>query len=659
MFLEEVTIHNVGLFRNSQTLRLVPPSPKQPVILIGGLNGSGKTTLLDSIQLALYGKRARCSNRANLPYDEYLRRSINSSATPGEEASVTLQFRQWSNGREHTYHVRRTWAANGHGVVENVAITRDGSFDKVLTETWSEFVEELLPVEISQLFFFDGEKIEGFADVETSTQLLAKAIHSLLGLDVVNRLTTDLVALERRKQIELKSDVDKQRIEEAEAELAKLDERREELAAERAARQNDVDRRRKDLRDAQDNYNKQGGLLFDQREVFEEERDLLREELKKAEGQLRDCAEGEAPLLLVQDFLSGIIDQHAREETATGAAVVGQVLAERDEQLLAVVESQEIGDDALQALQKFLSEDRERRIAASTNIQKYLNLTPESVLDAHNLQTTILPQTQVRVSELLHRANEWQSQLVDIERKLSGVPAQDLVVELIKKRDATQTALTEAERRLADIDIELKRLSDERERKHAERIVLIEKAIDGDFQSEAAERIILHSQRMRETMVSFRSSVIERHASRITALVLDSFRRLLRKGSLISNLKIDPNSFALELRDGKGRVLSPDRLSAGERQLLAVSLLWGLARASGRPLPVVIDTPLGRLDASHRSRLVESYFPHASHQVLLLSTDKEIEGEYYEQLKPFIGHAYNLEYDDQKGSTQVKSGYFW
>jgi DNA sulfur modification protein DndD len=73
----------------------------------------------------------------------------------------------------------------------------------------------------------------------------------------------------------------------------------------------------------------------------------------------------------------------------------------------------------------------------------------------------------------------------------------------------------------------------------------------------------------------------------------------------------------------------------------------------------VIDTPLGRLDASHRSNLIERYFPNASHQVLLLSTDEEIDEKYYEKLKPWVGRSYLLEFDDSIGATRVKPGYFW
>jgi DNA sulfur modification protein DndD len=158
---------------------------------------------------------------------------------------------------------------------------------------------------------------------------------------------------------------------------------------------------------------------------------------------------------------------------------------------------------------------------------------------------------------------------------------------------------------------------------------------------------------------TFRSEIVKKHVTKIEALVLDSLRQLLRKQSLVSELHIDPEQFAVELRNGDGKVLGANRLSAGERQLLAVSLLWGLARVSGRPLPVVTDTPLGRLDATHRSHLVERYFPQASHQMLLLSTDEEIDRGYYDKLKSSISHSYHLHFDEKSKSTQIHQGYFW
>jgi len=88
-------------------------------------------------------------------------------------------------------------------------------------------------------------------------------------------------------------------------------------------------------------------------------------------------------------------------------------------------------------------------------------------------------------------------------------------------------------------------------------------------------------------------------------------------------------------------------------------MLWGLARASARPLPTVIDTPMARLDATHRQHLVERYFPNASHQVVVLSTDTEVDRGYYEMLRPAIARAYHLDYDEKARMTVGREGYFW
>ncbi|MCY4059513.1 MAG: DNA sulfur modification protein DndD, partial [Gammaproteobacteria bacterium] len=171
-------------------------------------------------------------------------------------------------------------------------------------------------------------------------------------------------------------------------------------------------------------------------------------------------------------------------------------------------------------------------------------------------------------------------------------------------------------------------------------------------------RILQHAKRVRTTLHEFRAVVIKQHVRRIERLVLESYLQLLRKSSLISRLEIDPESFALTLYTQDGGKLSAERLSAGERQLLAIALLWGLAKASGRVLPAAIDTPLGRLDTDHRMHVVKRYFPFASHQVLLLSTDEEIAGSYLTELLPYVGRCYHLTYDEATSSTKITDGYF-
>jgi DNA sulfur modification protein DndD len=659
VFFEEVTINNVGLFRDQQTIALGPATPQKPVVLIGGLNGTGKTTLLDSIQLALYGKRAPLSNRGNLAYEEYLRRSISRGSNGNREASVAVQFRHWQEGKEQQYRVRRIWTVNQKGVAERIEVYHNNLLDRMLTETWPDFIEELLPVEVAQLFFFDGEKIESFADIETSTLVLSRAVHSLLGLSILKRLDADLSALERRKRTDLKTDVERKEIESLKTEISKLDERRETAVIRRASRQNEYDRSVKALREAQVLYEKSGGTLFEQRDAIEKEQQEANRRLREVEKQIRECAEGSAPLLLVEDLLAEITVQLRREETATEAKVVSQVLTERDDQLLKIIKSKRLSKTASESLSSFLEEDRLRWVAASAGVDHYLNLSTEGKSDLADLTRVSLKQLRQRIADLMTQSERLHVRVIDIGRKLSGVPSADLIEKLREQRSLAQSNQDEAESALQESDYELKNINDERAEKENLLVSLIETAVEGEFAGERSHRIIAHSQRARETLARFSAAIVQRHVKRIGELIFDSFQRLLRKESLVSGLSIAPDSFELEIRAGDGKSLAPDRLSAGERQLLAVSILWGLARASGRNLPVIIDTPLGRLDATHRGRIVEGYFPYASHQVVLLSTDEEINNHYYQQLKPYVGQMHHLEYDDKQGVSQVRSGYFW
>ena len=115
----------------------------------------------------------------------------------------------------------------------------------------------------------------------------------------------------------------------------------------------------------------------------------------------------------------------------------------------------------------------------------------------------------------------------------------------------------------------------------------------------------------------------------------------------------------ISLFDYSNTEIPKEQLSAGEQQMFAIAMMWALRQLSGRPYPVVIDTPLGRLDSDHRDNLVNQYFPHVSHQVILFSTDTEVDKSYFEELQSNISHSYHLEYDSLSGATSVNQGYFW
>jgi DNA sulfur modification protein DndD len=657
MILDSLVLHNFSLYRGRQEISLTP-QPGKPVILVGGLNGTGKTTLLDALQLALYGKLARCSTRGTLSYEDFLKDSINRKVDPSEGAAVEVYFRHMSAGVEHAYRVHRSWWLTAKGIRERVEVVVDGKADPLLTDSWSEHVEDFIPARLSHLFFFDGEKIESLANFDSSADLLNTAIHSVLGLDIVDKLTGDLSVLERRKRLAAKNTEDREAIENVGRDSERLDREYQDLVLVRAAAQNEFDFKNKRLHELMLRFQLEGGQAFEDRKKIETDRRSITEALRNVENDLRQVAEGPSPLLFVKRLLSAAAEQDAKEQQSAESHTLDKILAKRDVRIISIARASGTSKLSLESINRYLREDRERRKQSVTQ-ERFLHLDTETRELLGFLRNSVLADAEQQVKRLSESAARLSRDLLRAERALASVPAEDSIIELINERRRLEGGVADAQVRLTLLDEELEKKKRQRDQLQSKLVKQIEDQVETDFQKEDALRMVAHSQQVRTVLQTFRTSTIRKHVTGIERLVLDSFQHLLRKRTLVSELRIDPNKFTVELRNGDGRPISSDRLSAGERQLLAVSLLWGLGRASGRPLPVVTDTPLGRLDASHRVNLVERYFPHASHQMLILSTDEEIDRDYYQRLRPWISRSYRLEFDEQAGGTQVRTGYFW
>uniref|UniRef100_UPI00186688A0 AAA family ATPase n=1 Tax=Luteolibacter marinus TaxID=2776705 RepID=UPI00186688A0 len=190
MILDSIQIENYGIYGGCQKIDL-RPTPGKPVILVGGLNGGGKTTFLDALQLAFYGPKARLSNRGRMGYKAYLESAIHRGVDPGEGACIGIRFRRVIEGKEHEYFLARSWRIGARGLEESVTVLKDGELEPELAEHWAEYIEGFLPNGIAHLFFFDAEQIKDLAEGENAREMLRTAVHSLLGLDLVDRLEAD------------------------------------------------------------------------------------------------------------------------------------------------------------------------------------------------------------------------------------------------------------------------------------------------------------------------------------------------------------------------------------------------------------------------------------------------------------------------------------
>jgi DNA sulfur modification protein DndD len=658
MILDAIALKNFGIFGGRQEATLAPVDDRKPIILFGGMNGGGKTTFLDAIQLALYGSKAKCSGRGKLAYRDYLREMIHRGVDPTDGASIELRFRRAVDGEMHYYRLTRSWRDTNKGIEESIEVTRDAEPDTSLSEHWDEYIESYIPSGIAHLFFFDAEQIKDLAEGDHAAEIIGTAIHTLLGLDLVDRLDTDLIALARRKRAAGQSAEETEKARLAQEELTRMEKLLDAAKQEQGALGNEAGRIAKELATCEKKFLAEGGDLYLLREDLEKDRATFQKALEAEEASLRELAAGAAPLLLIPALLDEAERQSRRESKARRSAVLVAALEDRDTEILTILRRNKIPAQHVSLIEQLFQSDRVERTNPEPG-PTIIDGGDQMPTELRHLRNTILPKLRTTIVEKLEGINALQERLTRSELELARVPTEDAIA-------AIQTELTRLRKKLQEKQAELAVHEDKvrvltRQLEDANRKIERELGLQIDTQvdREHNSRVIKHAARVRDTLAKFRVAVIRKHAERLERLVLESFTHLLRKRALVTGLKIDPATFRLELTGGDGKPLPFDRLSAGERQLLATSLLWGLAKASGRPLPTIIDTPLGRLDSSHRLHLLDRYFPVASHQVILLSTDEEVDETSLARLKPHIGRTYTLEFDEKAQSTTIKPGYFW
>jgi DNA sulfur modification protein DndD len=541
-------------------------------------------------------------------------------------------------------------------IKELIEVKRDNILDSVITEQWYEYVEEFIPARISSLFFFDGEKIEAFADQNKAAELLRMGIHALLGLDLVDRLTTDLLTVENKQRkafAQLQQNYDA--IRELESKVANLEDQLQAKVQEKADTQRHIALLQKSYEQLVDEYRREGGELYEQREAITNQGELAKHNLYQVEEQLRALAVGEAPLILLIDLLKETEQQAILEQQAQRNRIFYDELVQRDAAILELLNQQEVNEATHAVVKDFMAQDQGKRQTLLT-VECYLNeLDP---LAFAPLQTQMFNQLRLSIKILREQAEKAVEEINTCERKIASIPDPERIEGITVRMQTMQKQLEQARSQLHHLDQVQKDIIASLTKQKESLLQAQETAEREKFDNEINRRVLKHAEKVRNTLGTFRLALTMKHIHRLETLILESFQQLHRKEHFVTRLAIDPTNYSLTLYTPTQEKILPETLSAGERQLLAVSILWGLSRASGRPLPAIIDTPLSRLDSKHRQNLVNNYFHQASHQVILLSTDEEISEHYYQQLKPAIGLEYSIIYDKVQQSSIIKPGYY-
>ncbi|PLZ12203.1 DNA sulfur modification protein DndD [Fischerella thermalis] len=660
MIFLELVLQNFGPYNGRQVIKLDPKlnDCTRPILLLGGMNGGGKTTLMDAIRLALYGHRAECSTRGNLSYADFLTQCVNSKASPHEQTRVELVFEHIENDKPVKYKIVRAWEKNPKEGKDSLGIFGDDDTWSIeaLVNTWDDYIENILPLGISNLFLFDGEQVKELAEQEVPPPIVVDAIRALLGLELAERLAVDIEILVNRKRKEIAEKDDLANLEDIENELKQIQEEFEVNKLSYANLQEELKLFEQQYQEAENKFISEGGKIAAERSYLDKQKQEKTAEAEQIRQKMTQLASNVLPLVLIQPLLTQVQTQGEKEFHARQAQIVQDILLERDQRLLDLIGKLDIAKESLNKIKVFLEEDEYRRNSSALPEQPWLLADDEALSQLGNV-IYYLHNAKISAKQLLASLKNKEEEILTIERQIQTAASPEAYDRLRDTMQKAQKQVTEAKancetarRRLVELEAGI-----EKAKKNLKEYT--EQTID----RKNREHIITASARVQETLKLFRERLTLRKLNKLENEVTECFRYLLHKSDLVHRIAIDTNTFSLSLYDLQGKPVPKHRLSAGEKQLLAIAFLWGLARISGRRLPVAIDTPLGRLDSSHRSNLVERYFPCASHQVILLSTDTEIGKKEVETLRKneAIAREYLLKYDSSTRQTTVQPGYFW
>ena len=642
MIIRRLVLHNFGVYASTNVFEF---HGEKPVVLIGGMNGRGKTTFLEAVLLSLYGSNSFAYRESKYKtFGQYLKSFVNVS-DGSLDAYVDLEFSMESE----VYCIHREWSGAKQRVVEIIKVYKDGEYSQFLTDNWSMFIENILPSGLSNFFFFDGEKIAELAVEETSAQM-NDSNKTLLGISVIDLLKSDLNRIINRntkkqfsgsevKAIEMlreKRDMAVEKLNCVDAEITKLQEQKTELLQELELKRQE--------------YSAKGGDIVTKRQELFNERVAVSAHIETVKEQLLTDAASELPFVLVVDLLENI---KGKAEAEQNDKMLFAALKKMKEMLPEYLRVNKSDEEVARRFIAFIN-GKTNKIADSV---KY-RLSDNSLLKLQVLLDKHLNATKLDVTERQRRLEKLQEQADQLDNYMS--------VEIDEKSIAkTYRKIKELEHKIIDVDVKLNQKVDERRTCNGEMIGAVsvfnkhvETYLERAESNDDSDRLIKYSHIASSILEEYKIRLQRNKIGVVAETMTSCYKKLANKKNLIDRIEMDPATLDIRYVNSNGEIVNKSSLSAGEKQLMVISLLWALALCSKKKLPVIIDTPLSRLDSAHRVSLIRTYFPQASEQTIILSTDSEIDRNYYEIMKNDVGDEFTLIYDDASKSTSIRRGYF-
>lgn len=643
MIITKLTFHNFGVYAGNNVFEF---ESSKPVVLIGGMNGRGKTTFLEGVLLALYGANSFAYSESKYSsYGQYLKAFVN-TADGSLETYVELEFKL-ENETDERYLIRRSWPGNGQRTRETIQVKKDGQDNTFLTDNWAMFIENILPSGLSSFFFFDGEKIAELA-VENTNAQMKESIKTLLGISVLDLLDNDISRIVNRvgkrsnDQVHTKElKILRERKNQTEVALQIIDDRIAETSAQ-------IEEARKKLEKAKVDYTSKGGDIVVQRQDLFTERTALVAKVEQGKETLIGVAASELPLLLVKDLLEDISVQAAKEHET-------KLLGYTVDKIHSMFETYSDGGDS-NSVRDFISYVENKAAEESTEI--VFDISDQSFYQLTLLLGNGLMNAQGNMLQNMATCQKGIAKIDEIDSYLSVDIDEKVLSKIYKKIKTLEQEIIEHEASLEIAQKQRTGLNGDVMRATSEYNRFVENMLSNLESDDDNGRILKYAHHATQALAEYKIRLQKKKIGTLAETMTKCYKQLANKKNLISRIDMDAVTLDFVYLNADNQIVPKESLSAGEKQLMVISLLWALAICSKKKLPVIIDTPLSRMDSVHRVALIKTYFPNASDQTIILSTDSEIDKHYYEIMKDTVGDEFTLVYDDELKCSKIKKGYF-
>jgi len=667
-----IELEDIFVYRGKSVIDLSECTPQRNIVIVQGRNGHGKTSLLNAIKLLFLGVDDKRLLRVGFGQVALTPKAF----VVGQQGRWAGVFNLLARANESPARIALTWLSDDEeacraeriffplrgGLDYREQLTVDLGHRRLEGSDARQWLQSFLPRESVPFFFFDGEEIQSLADAEVARE--KAEIERLLGLYFVAHITTEIDSYTKEKRRAGLPDTIKAQIAQAEGrertarltadaaersridleeEISDLDRERDEIETERAALRN--------------------GLSEDERERLEGRINMLKEEQAGLAYRIATILPVEAPAvanlpLVSQAFelIEAQLDGGANPSVATRAhrTVPAAVVSALEEVDPALVD----GDDRKSRVrtavkgaltQSGLDEDaKENPLFGSLSPLQLRALRDRYLVWTETGEALLTSQAALlqRMRQAVHEEGRLTQELEDSE--LTSEESRHRYAELTaalndlaeRTRDkAGQAAVQEIEERKARK--EQVEHEDAVQRLYAKFPVVVSEA--AAYQLGLKAKRALEGYRIERRRL-IRASVEARLRSRIEILMGPT--------QLVKSVRLDDN-FLMTYLDSFGEPVARYSLSAGMRQLAAMSMLWALKDETKRPLPVVIDTPLGRIDRENRDILMTEYFPQAGMPLVVLPTNTEMGERDFALLEPHIAKRYEIRHDDGNRSSIV------